>query len=147
QRATLRAARRSSENSLAPPAGVQHLLRAVTRRSPPPRLPATSGYPLATLRVALLASLFLALLFCAINRAFAVNPPGSRIADGVFHRLDIGREISELPGLPRQPGPDRPEPFGHQRLTAFAGDGNLGAREVFPEPEHENLEGLGFPQA
>ncbi len=51
QRKTFRIARRGSETSLAPPAGVQDISCAVTRRSPPPEPPVTSGYPLTTLRV------------------------------------------------------------------------------------------------
>jgi hypothetical protein len=43
--------RGSAATSLAPPGGVRDISYAVTRRSPPPKPLATSGYPLATFQV------------------------------------------------------------------------------------------------
>jgi hypothetical protein len=49
------------------------------------------GPPILLSTFSFSASSPLAFLFAAVKRAFAIDPPGARIADGVFHRLDIGR--------------------------------------------------------
>ena len=68
------------------------------------------------------------------------DAPGPRICDGVFHRLDVGRQLLELLRAPRELRLDGPEPDGDQQLAAPAGTGHRRARKVLPEAQEEHFD-------
>ena len=81
-----------------------------------------------------------------MDGALAVNAPGSAIADGVLHGLDVRRQLPKVLWLPGELSPNRLEPEHNQRLGTAAGLGNFRAGKVLPEAKQKDFDRRGFAQ-